>query len=50
MRAAGGGSVVFVSSISGWKPAPLAQYGAAKAGTILAASSLARELAPPASA
>jgi 3-oxoacyl-[acyl-carrier protein] reductase len=46
MQAAGGGSVVFVSSISGWKPAPLAQYGAAKAGTILAASSLARELAP----
>lgn len=46
MRNAGGGSVVLVSSISGWKPAPLAQYGAAKAGTILAASSLARELAP----
>lgn len=46
MEAAGGGSIVFVSSISGWKPAPLAQYGAAKAGTILAASSLARELAP----
>jgi NAD(P)-dependent dehydrogenase (short-subunit alcohol dehydrogenase family) len=46
MRDAGGGSVVFVSSISGWKPAPLAQYGAAKAGTIMAASSLARELAP----
>jgi 3-oxoacyl-[acyl-carrier protein] reductase len=46
LQAAGGGSIVFVSSISGWKPAPLAQYGAAKAGTILAASSLARELAP----
>src|SRR6476646_5350828 len=46
MQAAGGGSIVFVSSISGWKPAPLAQYGAAKAGTILAASSLARELGP----
>lgn len=46
MQASGGGSIVFVSSISGWKPAPLAQYGAAKAGTILAASSLARELAP----
>jgi 3-oxoacyl-[acyl-carrier protein] reductase len=46
MEATGGGSIVFVSSISGWKPAPLAQYGAAKAGTILAASSLARELAP----
>jgi 3-oxoacyl-[acyl-carrier protein] reductase len=46
MQVTGGGSIVFVSSISGWKPAPLAQYGAAKAGTILAASSLARELAP----
>jgi 3-oxoacyl-[acyl-carrier protein] reductase len=46
MREAGGGSVVFVSSISGWKPAPLAQYGAAKAATILVAGSLARELAP----
>jgi NAD(P)-dependent dehydrogenase (short-subunit alcohol dehydrogenase family) len=46
MQDAGGGSVVFVSSISGSKPSPLAQYGAAKAGTILAASSLARELAP----
>jgi NAD(P)-dependent dehydrogenase (short-subunit alcohol dehydrogenase family) len=46
MEAVGGGSIVFVASISGWKPAPLAQYGAAKAGTILAASSLARELAP----
>jgi 3-oxoacyl-[acyl-carrier protein] reductase len=46
LQAVGGGSVVFVSSISGSKPAPLAQYGAAKAGTILAASSLARELAP----
>jgi len=46
METVGGGSIVFVSSISGWKPAPLAQYGAAKAGTILAASSLARELAP----
>jgi 3-oxoacyl-[acyl-carrier protein] reductase len=46
MEAIGGGSIVFVSSISGWKPAPLAQYGAAKAGTILAANSLARELAP----
>jgi 3-oxoacyl-[acyl-carrier protein] reductase len=46
MEAAGGGSVVFVSSISGSKPSPLAQYGAAKAGTILAASSLARDLAP----
>jgi 3-oxoacyl-[acyl-carrier protein] reductase len=46
MQANGGGSIVFVSSISGWKPAPLAQYGAAKAGTIHAASSLAWELAP----
>ena len=45
MHETGGGSVVFISSISGWKPAPLAQYGTAKAGTIAAASSLAWELA-----
>jgi 3-oxoacyl-[acyl-carrier protein] reductase len=46
MARRGGGAIVFVSSISGWKPAPLAQYGSAKAGTILAAASLARELGP----
>lgn len=40
------GAVVIVASISGWKPAPKAQYGAAKAAEISLASSLARELAP----
>jgi NAD(P)-dependent dehydrogenase (short-subunit alcohol dehydrogenase family) len=40
----GHGSVVIVSSISGWKPAPGAQYGSAKAAQIYLAASLAREL------
>ena len=40
----GRGSVVLISSISGWKPAPGAQYGSAKAGQIYLAASLAREL------
>ena len=44
--AAGGGSVVVVASISGFKPGPRAQYGAAKAAEIFLASALARELAP----
>ena len=39
-------SVVIVSSVSGWKPGPKAQYGAAKAAEIFLASSLAWELAP----
>jgi 3-oxoacyl-[acyl-carrier protein] reductase len=42
----GGGAVVIVSSISGWKPAPKVQYGAAKAAEIYVASAFARELAP----
>ena len=46
MAARGGGSVVNVASISGWKPAPRAQYGAAKAGEIFLAGALAWELAP----
>ena len=40
-----GGAVVIVSSISGWKPGPQAQYGSAKAAEIFLASSLAWELA-----
>ncbi|MEV0615673.1 SDR family oxidoreductase [Nonomuraea sp. NPDC050404] len=44
LRAAGGGSAVIVSSVSGWKPGPQAQYGAAKAAQIHLATSLAREL------
>lgn len=46
LKAAGGGSAVLVSSISGWKPSPQAQYGAAKAAQIAMAASLARELGP----
>ncbi|WP_030147460.1 SDR family NAD(P)-dependent oxidoreductase [Streptomyces sp. NRRL S-455] len=41
-----GGSAVLVSSVSGWKPAPPAQYAAAKAAQIHLAASLARELGP----
>jgi len=46
LRAAGGGSVVVISSISGWKPGPYAQYGVAKSAQIHLAASLARELGP----
>ncbi|MFK4266012.1 SDR family NAD(P)-dependent oxidoreductase [Streptomyces milbemycinicus] len=45
-RGTGGGSVVVIASISGWKPGPQAQYGAAKAAQIHLAASLARELGP----
>ncbi|WP_258539430.1 SDR family NAD(P)-dependent oxidoreductase [Streptomyces ipomoeae] len=45
LRAAGG-SVVLIGSISGWKPGPHAQYGAAKSAQIHLAASLARELGP----
>ncbi len=38
-------SIVIVSSISGWKPGPRAQYGAAKAAEIFLASALAWDLA-----
>jgi len=44
MQAREGGAAVFVASISGWKPAPKAQYGAAKAAEIYLAGALAREL------
>ncbi len=47
MQRRGGGSIVTVSSISGWKPAPQgAQYGCAKAAEMYLASGLALELAP----
>jgi 3-oxoacyl-[acyl-carrier protein] reductase len=47
MRASGrGGSAVSIASISGWKPGPNAQYGAAKAGEIFLAGALAWELGP----
>jgi 3-oxoacyl-[acyl-carrier protein] reductase len=46
-RARGGGSVVTVASISGWKPSPSgAQYGATKAAEIFLSGALAMELAP----
>jgi NAD(P)-dependent dehydrogenase (short-subunit alcohol dehydrogenase family) len=46
MKRRGGGSVVSIASISGWKPGPKAQYGATKAGEIFLAGALAWELAP----
>ena len=45
-RKRGGGSVVTIASISGWKPAPVgAQYGCTKAAEIFLAGALAWELA-----
>lgn len=47
MQQRGGGSILIISSISGWKPVERrAQYAAAKAAEIQFARSLARELAP----
>lgn len=46
-RTRGGGSVVTIASISGWRPAPdKAIYGATKAAEIFLSSSLAWELSP----
>lgn len=45
MRRRGGGSIVVVASISGWKPGSKAQYATAKAAEIQLAQSLAPELA-----
>ena len=45
LRAGGGGSVVIITSISGAKPAPRAQYGCAKAAENFLARALAIELA-----
>lgn len=45
IRQRGRGAVVIVSSISGWKPGPKAQYGSAKAAEIFLAGALALELA-----
>ncbi len=42
----GGGSVVIIASISGWKPGPRSQYGTAKASEIFLSGSLAWELGP----
>ena len=46
MHRRGGGAAVIIASISGWKPQPGAQYGAAKAAEIYLAGALARELSP----
>ncbi len=45
MKQAGGGAVVIIASISGCKPAPRPQYGAAKAAEFYLAMELGRELA-----
>jgi 3-oxoacyl-[acyl-carrier protein] reductase len=45
MRATGGGSIILIASVSGMKAADAMIYGAAKAGEILLAAALARELA-----
>jgi 3-oxoacyl-[acyl-carrier protein] reductase len=46
LRAAGGGSVVIVSSITGMRAAPRTAYAAAKAAEIHLAATAAQELAP----
>ena len=47
MQDRGGGSVITIASISGWKPAPEgAQYGSSKAAEMYLAGGLALELAP----
>ncbi len=43
---AGGGAMVLIASISGFRPQPKAQYAAAKAAEIHLAVSLGRELGP----
>ena len=45
LRAAGGGAVVIISSITGLRPAPRTAYAAAKAAEIQLASTAAQELA-----
>ncbi len=46
MQQRGGGSIVVISSISGYKPSPSVQYGSAKAAEIFLSQALALELAP----
>ncbi len=46
LRAAGGGAVVIISSITGMRPAPRTAYSAAKAAEIHLAATAAQELAP----
>jgi 3-oxoacyl-[acyl-carrier protein] reductase len=45
LRRRSGGAIIIIASISGWKPSPRAQYGAAKAAEIYLASAFANELA-----
>jgi 3-oxoacyl-[acyl-carrier protein] reductase len=46
MQKRGEGSIVIISSISGYKPSPSIQYGTAKAAEIFLSSALALELGP----
>jgi len=46
MRARGGGAIVTISSISGYKPLPSSQYGSAKAAEIFLSGAVALELGP----
>jgi 3-oxoacyl-[acyl-carrier protein] reductase len=46
LRAAGGGAVVIISSITGMRPAPRTAYATAKAAEIHLAATAAQELAP----
>jgi 3-oxoacyl-[acyl-carrier protein] reductase len=46
LRAAGGGAVVIIASITGMRPAPRTAYAAAKAAEIQLAAAAAAELAP----
>ena len=46
LKAAGGGSVVIISSVTGMHPAPRTAYAAAKAAEIHLAATAAQELAP----
>lgn len=48
LRARGGGAVLFIGSVSGSRPQPRPQYGAAKAAEAYLAAALARELGPEA--
>lgn len=45
LRAAGGGAIVFIASVTGMRPAPRTSYAAAKAAEIHLAATLAQELA-----
>ena len=46
LRDSGRGSILFVASITGWRPGPASSYAAAKAALIHLAATLAQELGP----